>query len=262
MTYNNNNTLIFDTQYFVITHYYSTVKYLRENPGCNFKEIYVSSFENVINRMKVKYNVTWDNVYLVKDCIRANIWRMRYLETYKASRKSKKHPLKLNYTIMDYIYNVVMPKLQEKYSLKVLYHDECEADDIIAILKHTIRNKDKNAKIIIISNDSDFIQLLDSNTTIINLKNQEVVNRIKMDPYIYLRYKIVTGDIADDIPGISSNLDPYISQMLAEDMYILNKYLKNNPDIYNKYRLNQILIDFEYIPKYIVEQVKDMILQV
>ena len=56
----------------------------------------------------------------------------------------------------------------------VLRFPNLEGDDIIAICKKLIRQKYTHAKIIILANDHDYLQLLDDYTEIINFQNKNL----------------------------------------------------------------------------------------
>lgn len=94
----------------------------------------------------------------------------------------------------------------ECLSMRVLMYDEVEGDDIIAYL---VKNKEKNEKICIVSNDRDLTQLIDSDTCVYIPQKKEIVtdaNSIDKLGYTYenvVIYKMLCGDSSDNIKGIS-----------------------------------------------------------
>lgn len=88
----------------------------------------------------------------------------------------------------------------------VITIDKVEADDVIAYLATHI--EEKSGKAIILSNDKDFLQLVNENITVWNpLKKQlytptRVVEDYGFHPNNFLLYRVVTGDKSDNIPGV------------------------------------------------------------
>ena len=65
-----------------------------------------------------------------------------------------------------------------------------EADDVIAILKTVIRNRNYKIPIYIITNDHDYLQLFDDNTYIYNLKGLNLRTKSKGNSKLDLQFKI------------------------------------------------------------------------
>ena len=59
----------------------------------------------------------------------------------------------------------------------------------------------KETLIYIITNDHDYLQLINANTTIINLKNKKLNDKSCGNPKHDLLLKIICGDPADNIKG-------------------------------------------------------------
>lgn len=80
-----------------------------------------------------------------------------------------------------------------------------EADDIIAYLSKRLCLK---SKITIVSNDKDYLQLIEPNINVYNpiekvtYNTQEVFNKHGVYPINFLNYRCILGDISDDIPNI------------------------------------------------------------
>ena len=47
-------------------------------------------FLNAISNLKKKYNIKWDNIIIIKDCHRKDIWRMDLFKDYKGTREAYK----------------------------------------------------------------------------------------------------------------------------------------------------------------------------
>lgn len=102
--------------------------------------------------------------------------------------------------------------------------------------------------IIIITNDNDFLQLVDNNVNVYNMQFKELKKRGYDDPKIDLLFKAIYGDRSDNIPKISSNITKdkalMIAKMSDEERI---KYLTEN-NIIDKYNFNMSLVSFEKIP--------------
>lgn len=85
------------------------------------------------------------------------------------SYKNKKYNIG---NIFKHIYNKLYPELEKIYGFRIVKVENAEADDIIAVLANKIYNQDKNRLIVIISNDNDYLQLVNDKTLIWSLQNK------------------------------------------------------------------------------------------
>lgn len=210
-------------------------------------------FEDNLIAYKKRMNSEWDKMYIVKDCLRGSIWRKQHYPEYKKHRAERKN----DPYIFIYTYNVLLPHLLDKYGFNYIGYEKAEADDIIAVLHSTIRENDPSHPINIITNDHDYLQLLDSHTKIINCNNIEL--KEKIDPQIMLVFKdwkVIRGDTSDNIPPIHPKIGDKKALKLAQNKEQLCSKLQENDEIKRQYELNKILIDFEYIPSDIKTGVK------
>lgn len=92
--------------------------------------------------------------------------------------------------------------------IKYLKSKNMEADDLIASLALSF---EKENKVYIVSNDTDFYQLINENVSIIKYKGKntkiidynEFYNMLNFESSKYVFYKSLVGDSADNIKGIS-----------------------------------------------------------
>lgn len=88
--------------------------------------------------------------------------------------------------------------------LVTMIYDEIEADDVIAYLSHTVF---KN-KVIIVSADKDFLQLVDERVSVFSptkkkhYTRQQVYDEYNIWPQNFLLYRMLDGDASDNIPGV------------------------------------------------------------
>jgi len=250
--------LLIDLSYVIFYRYYSTYnwikKYMAIDISCNtimenstFIEKYSKLFEKCILNIIKTYKINYENVFLVKDCLRETIWRNKHYLEYKSNRDIK--PDTFNRDVFKYTYNTIIPNLIEKYKINIISHDCLEADDIIAIIKNEYRLINIYDDIVIITNDNDYIQLIDNNTIIKNLQGKEIKDRINIPIELYLKIKIIYGDNSDNIPSIMKKVGIKTAEKLAKDDEHFNKFCEKNPCALEQYKLNKLLIDFNEIPE-------------
>lgn len=98
-----------------------------------------------------------------------------------------------------------------------MYDEWCEGDDLLAELtEHCL---EKNKEVIVMSSDSDMIQLLQNNVKLHNFTSLVTLADIERDsgikPNLYADWKALSGDSADNISGI-----PYIGKTKAKKLIL------------------------------------------
>lgn len=249
-------TLLIDLSYFIFYRYYATYNWYRKQNGSIpevmkdpiFVEKYDKIFENTILDLKKKHELDFKDIYFAKDCSREEIWRVRYYKDYKATRDERLQTF--DKEIFKHTISKLIPKLQEKYGdLNIISVDHMESDDIIAVIKEYIRARDSKQEIFIVTNDNDYVQLIDDYTLVVNLQGKDLKTRIDMDPQQYLAKKIILGDKSDNIPSIGKKIGDKTAEKLAQNPEELDKLFLKRPETKQQYDLNKLLISFEMIPK-------------
>ena len=123
-------------------------------------------------------------------------FRYDLLPSYKANRTpddSKKEMMAKFFAQKE----LVISLLSDYLPISVIKHNDYEADDLI----YTMVKSFPQDECIIISGDSDFIQVLDEckNTCIYNSIKKEFVKKCEYD---YVTWKSLRGDKTDNIKGI------------------------------------------------------------
>ena len=257
--------LFVDLSYCIFYRYYATFNWIKkfakidvevekilENP--QFVEKYDKMFEKMLCDAVKLHGLQWRNVCLVKDCLRETIWRNKIFADYKGTRDDRLATF--NKEIFKYTYVDLLPRLEEKYGFQSVWHPNLEADDVIAILKTEVRNVAASSQVVIITNDNDYIQLIDDHTVIKNLQGKEIKERVNMPPQTYLKCKIIMGDKSDNIPCIMKKVGPKTAEKLSLDDDKLTKFCEKNPDAKLQLELNKTLIDFSCIPAEYVDALK------
>jgi 5'-3' exonuclease len=218
---------------------------------------YTKLFEDNLERLRKKNNVPYENVVFAKDCIRDHIWRYKHYANYKKSRDERLSTF--NGDIFKYCYNKLLPELQTRLGVQSCEHPHAEADDIIAVFTRHIRRQDEHARVIIVTNDNDYLQLIDPNVTLVNMKNMDLKSRLHYDPDVYLKIKIIMGDKSDNIPGVFPKCGEKKAQQFAEDPALLAEKLDKNEEHKRRYELNELLMDTTKVPDEIQEDIRTML---
>ena len=214
---------------------------------------------NSVRNYQKRYSEEYGEIVLCTNA--ADPWRRDYFPLYKANRKKAREADDKDWgLIFDTLHKVKM-EIKENFPYRYMYVENCEADDIIAVLTQHAYILDTGKPVLIVSGDKDFQQLQRYD----NVK-QWSPNLNKFiepeDPQEFLKEHILKGDKSDGIPNILSNdncLDEGIRQTPLRRP-ILEKYMRitiqSDDKYYRNYLRNQTLIDFDFIP----EEVNDRIL--
>jgi len=116
-----------------------------------------------------------------------------------------------------------------------------EADDIIATLATRFTQSDSDNRAYIVSSDTDFYQLVEERIGIVKHSNKGIIEildtksiqeKVGVNPSHYVYFKSLTGDRADNIPGIPSigpiRAKRIISGKLAIDLSPYQALLSRN----------------------------------
>ena len=219
-----------------------------------YEKMYMDSIEKIIGKKDFKNS----KIIFARDAPQKTLWRSKITDDYKGER----HDLSLKNNFkptFEYTYNVIIPKLVDNKNIYVMYFDNMEADDIIAIATNYYKTKGIFDKIFIVSGDEDFLQLGDEKVYFANFKKRKIFQLSKEEANENLRKKLICGDNSDNIKCI---LDPKVKNKkklmdeLKKDKKELDIYLEKDKDANNKFNHNQKMIDFNYIPKKYVKKVE------
>jgi DNA polymerase I len=273
--------LLIDTSYYVFYRYYATYNWCKRQADTQDIEVdtimqnelfmmkYKKMFEKSIldlckvNKIKKEH---YKNVVFVKDCARDHIWRHQYMVGYKACREDKTRTF--NKEVFTYTYHTLLPELITKYNFQCIGFHTLEADDVIAIISQHLMNtyvNEYNLTISIITNDNDYIQLLNHprlsnestncSLSIKNLQDKHIYERTGYSSKEYMAIKKIIGDKSDNIPSIIKKCGDKTAYKLAMQPEQLTKLLSTNHNAKTQYELNCLLIDFEMIPIELKESV-------
>ena len=201
---------------------------------------------NSIRNYQKRYARDYGEIVLCTDA--SNPWRREYYPQYKANRKKLRDADDKDWGVIFNTLQVIKDELRDNFPYRYMYVEKCEADDIIAVLvKHATE------PVLIVSGDKDFQQLHSYDGV-----KQWSPNLNKfidcVNPQLFLKEHILTGDKSDGIPNILSSDDCMVEGIRQTPLRkpIKDKYLRisieNDDKYYRNYLRNQTLIDFDFIP--------------
>lgn len=188
-----------------------------------------------------------------------NYWRKKFFPQYKQHRKKSRESSGFDWNSIFNALNQIKEELIENFPYKVLEVTGAEADDIIATLCEKFNDSEN---IMIVSGDKDFIQLQKYEKVKQYAPIQKKwVNGV--DPKRYIKEHILKGDRGDSIPNFLSPDDTFINGIRQKPISKkkLDYWIDSDPKGFcNEYQFrnfqrNQRLVDFDYIPKEVEENI-------
>lgn len=116
-----------------------------------------------------------------------------------------------------------------------------ECDDVIATLCENMQEED----LIILSNDNDYIQLLQRGYNNIKVYNPINKNYLEAPTYPYVAWKCLNGDKSDNIPGL---LKPKKAVDTVSNPDLFRKFMETEENRAN-FNINRQLIEFRSVPE-------------
>lgn len=167
-------------------------------------------------------------------------FRYELYSDYKANRIVKNASKKEEMAKFHSAKNEII-RLLHYLPVTIAKANDYECDDVIASLSENLKDED----ITIISNDSDYLQLLQR-----GYKSCKIFNSIKKEfmqapDYPYVIWKCLNGDKSDNIPAI---LKPKKALDTAKSPELFEKFLQNEENRAN-FSVNRQLIEFKSVPE-------------
>jgi len=218
----------------------------------------------ILNRVR-QYNLKFREKYgqTVIACDGGS-WRKQAFAQYKAGRKKNRDESPLDWKEFFRLINLVRDELKENFPYPVVYVDNAEADDIIAVLSKSTQEFGQNEPVVIISADKDFLQLHRYS----NVKQFSPMKRDFItinDPLFYRFEHICKGDSSDGVPNVLSPDNTFTEGLRQKPMRakkILEWYeSKDNlesvmdTETLRNFHRNREVIDLDYIPTEIVDSI-------
>lgn len=208
-----------------------------------------------------KFGAKYGEIVLAYDARSPGVktWRKEKYPWYKSNRNDKfKDPVEAEKWRQLFEHsNALIEEFKNHLTWKVVGSPGAEADDVIGVLVKLFGNHENT---LIISSDGDFPQLQRYS----KVAQYSAIQKkfIKVDnPLEYLHMKILTGDKGDGIPNILSPETSFVDKIrqksvtekISEEWRINPVELKSKYS--ERYKQNRELIDFEFIPDNIQQQV-------
>lgn len=221
-----------------------------------FRKTFVENLEQIPKKLKIHKEPIKPILIVGKDCKRADIWRNDIFPNYKANRVND------GFMGGPFFKMVYEEELFQKGGAKaILKHPRLEADDCIALSVKYLLNKYPLCKIYIITSDRDYLQLNSHNVDLFTLtyKNLADGKTASGNAENDLKIKIIMGDTSDNIPSVFPKCGLKTAQKCIEDEEFFKKKMSDNQEYYNRFQLNEQLIDFNKIPSNYASEFLDTI---
>jgi len=212
--------IIIDGNQLACRCYFSLDK-LTSSSGQRTETIYgfLSSFKKIVEEYRDESSVfflTWDG---------GNDKRKAIFPDYKAGRKRFEDPF------YEQLFEI--RKIISLLGIKQYHEKAVEADDLIGTL--TVKSRKKGKKVLIVSSDHDFEQLISRHVSVLHPMGNNIIKDVNfvldnygVEPHRLVEVMAITGDTTDNIPGIDG-----VGDKTAGKLIIANGTLENilkNPD--------------------------------
>lgn len=218
---------------------------------------------NSIRMYRKKYVREFGEVVIASDG-RKN-WRFEAFPQYKFKRKDARKESSIDWKEVFRITNKVFEELKENFPYKVVVHDNCEADDVIAqLVLNTQIDFGHQEPVMIISSDKDFGQL--QKFANVRQYSPMLKKEIKVEnPRMQLLELVLKGDQADGIPNVLSCDDTFVAGIRQTPLRQakIDEIMKDLDDgellyaasWYRNYLRNKKLIDLTETPDHLKREI-------
>lgn len=221
-----------------------------------------------IKSIKKTYTKTFGEMVIA--CDGKNVWRKNVFEHYKAGRSSARDKSEYDWKLIFNIISTVRDELAENFPYRVIHLEGAEGDDVIAVLtKWAVENPVDTGGIfptaqpvLILSSDEDFFQL-QKYPNVRQYAPSKGQWLICEDPQAKLNAHIAkAGD--DGIPNVLSDPAVFVTEGIRQTpmrkerlqtFVELGREACENDLQRSRWDLNNILVNFECIPKEISEAI-------
>lgn len=243
--------ILYDTFQMILISVFATA----ENGKINEQSARYDFMER-LRKINVKFKNKYGPIVLAQE---GGSWRKDVFANYKIRRKDSHDKSKYDWKEIFEFAKKFNDELSQNFPYKSLKIEKAEADDVIAVLCEEYGNY---TPIMIVSRDQDFLQL----QQYLHVKQYDPVKEQMLetnDPSQFLLDHVYAGDSVDDIPNFLSAdnvfvegirqtpLTAKIKEQLKNKTYVMTEEQQKN------FNRNQVLINFEYIPEEIKNNILD-----
>lgn len=256
--------LFIDASYYVFYRFYATLRWYgfrhanddedeslkvlqNVTEKSDFIEAFVKHITQDIKKWRNEWKIKNGNIFFCFDCSRQDIWRNKYHDNYKGTRV---HANTFDGNIFPQFYEW-FDKNHKNFGIEPLSVNNLEADDVVYLSVQKVLSLDDEISVIIITNDNDYLQMRNERIKIVNAQGHDLVKRSIGTPEQDLIYKIILGDVSDNIPSICKRMGHVTAKRLAlstkeeRDQWITKK----GKECEEAYKYNERLISFQHIPE-------------
>jgi len=220
---------------------------------------------NSIRNYRIKYKQTYGEIVICTDT--KSSWRKGVYPYYKAHRKAIREKQKtekgMDWSVLFKTIHEIIDEIDTFFPYKVISIPHAEGDDVIAVLARNFQEKS-----IIISSDKDFTQLHKYK----NIKQYSPIQKKMLngsEPYKYLKEHIIRGNKGDGVPNILSADDCIVEGVRQRPISKkkVELWMNEKPADFcvngmsERWKRNQQLIDFDFIPTDISQSIVDQFLK-
>lgn len=187
-------------------------------------------------------------------------WRYDVYPHYKFKRKDARKESKMDWNEVFRITNMVLDEIEENFPYRVVRHEKCEADDIIAALCENTQEFGKHEPVLIVSSDKDFAQLQRYG----NIHQYSPMKKrfiVEETPRKQLMELIMKGDQSDGVPNVLSPDNSFVDSIRQNPLRkkvldeLINDPKSHGEEIFRNYCRNKKLIDLSETPQVVKEEV-------
>lgn len=154
-----------------------------------------------IRQLNRKFRNEFGTLVIATDSLK--YWRREFFPYYKASRKRAREDSDINWPKVFEAMDIIKEEIRTILPYKYIEVSGAEADDIIGTLCYGHQFYSSGEKILILSNDKDFMQL----QIFPYVRQYDPVKKVWLhcdDPEGYIVEHVIKGDFGDGIPNILS----------------------------------------------------------
>lgn len=216
---------------------------------------------NTIRSIKMRHKKTHGDELVIATDGR-HYWRKDVFPYYKSNRAASRKESDFDWNTLFECMNMLREELDQNFPYPVIHFDRAEADDIIGTICNrfgVVFGNGPIGRIMISSGDGDFAQLQKYS----NVDQYDPIRGKAItvgDATKYLREHIIRGDFGDGIPNIFSP-DNSIADKVRQKkctQKLLDTWMAydprgntsdNNTEIVRNFARNEQLIDLDFIPR-------------
>jgi 5'-3' exonuclease len=245
----------------------SFMAHIGSNPKAEISEKLVRHIVlTTILNFKKRFGETYGEIVLCDDS--TNYWRKDFHPYYKGARKKQRKESPFDWALIFNNLKKIKDELREHFPYRLIQIERAEADDIIAALCEEWSTSHPEEKILILSNDHDFLQLQKySNVSQYSPMQKRFLKT--NNPKKHILEKILKGDAGDGVPNILSDDDTFMVDhkrqkplrqnkidLWLSDAEEFKKFLSEDKIYQENFNRNMKVINLDYIP---LEIKKDII---